>query len=132
MEEECAALPVRASAVWAKAQVVHEGPTRRGPTEPLVLLEEIAARPECHDGLQALLNDPRQLVVAYALVALRRMGSTALAELSDELFNRREQITLSCGSFRNSMDLGGLARQYRKEARGRAEPGASADRPHDR
>jgi hypothetical protein len=59
------------------------------------------------------------LVVAYALQTLELMGSPALPELPDELLERRQQVTFICGSFKNSMDLGGLARQLRKRAIGR-------------
>jgi 2'-5' RNA ligase len=76
-----------------------------------------AQRPECHDGLLPLLSSPSQLVVAYVLQTLEMMGSPALAELSDEVLNRRQQGTIVSGSFKNSMDLGGLARQIRKRAR---------------
>jgi hypothetical protein len=82
-------------------------------------VEQIAQLPECHDGLLALLSSPNQLLVAYALQTLELMGSPALADLPDELLERRQQVTFQCGSFRNSMDLGGLARQIRKRARER-------------
>ena len=131
MDEGSAALLKRAVARWSKAQVVYEGPTRAGIPEPLLLVDEVAARPDCHDALLSLLSSQNQLVVAYVLLTLRRMGSAALAELPKGLLERREKITLDCGSFRNSMDLGGLARQFRKEATGLRNPaGRAEESPH--
>jgi hypothetical protein len=117
MDEAADLLLLRATSVWAKAQLLYEGPTRIGMPEALELVSTVADRPDCHDGLIGLLSSPQQLVVGYALMALARMGSPALAELSDELCSRRENIGIQCGSFRSGMDLGGLARQYRKRAR---------------
>jgi len=114
---EASALLAEAAQVWAKAQVVYDSPSWEGHPPARVLIEQIAHVPECHEGLLALLKSPSQLVVAYALHALVLMGSPALADLPDELLERRQQITIQCGSFRNSMDLGGLARHIRKTAR---------------
>jgi hypothetical protein len=111
------ALLADAARIWAKAQVVHEGPSWQGQPPARALVEQIAARPDCHDGLLALLGSPSQLVVAHALQALELLGSKALAALPDELCGRREQVTFQCGSFRTGMDLGGYARQIRKRAR---------------
>ena len=72
--------------------------------------------PECHDSLISLLSSSSQLVVAHALETLKLQGSPVLTELSDELCDRREKVTFQHGSFRTSMDLGGFARQIRKEA----------------
>jgi hypothetical protein len=69
--------------------------------------------------LVGLLSSPNQLVVAYALLTLRKMNSNVRANLTGDLANRKQKITFVAGSFLNSMDLGGLARQYRKEARRR-------------
>lgn len=112
-----------AARVWAIANVVYESLTWDGQPVARALVEQIAQLPECHNGLVALLSSPNQLVVAYALQTLELMGSPVLAELPDELLERRQKVTLQCGSFRNSMDLGGLARQIRKRARGR-NPGS--------
>jgi hypothetical protein len=120
---EASALLDEAARVWAKAQVVHEPPSWHGHPPARVLVEEIAQCPECHDGLLALLSSPCQLVVAYALQTLELMNSPALAELPDELLERRQQVTFLCGSFKKSMDLGGLARQIRKRARERGRTG---------
>ncbi len=120
---EASALLEEAARVWAKAQVVHESPSWEGHPPPRALVEQIARRPECHDGLLALLSAPSQLVVAYALQTLELMGSPALAELPDELLERLEKLTIQCGSYRSSMDLGGLARQIRKRVRGQGESG---------
>jgi len=106
-----------AAQVWAKAQVVYESPSWDGHPPARVQVEQIARCPECHGGLIALLSSPCQLVVAYVLETLELMGSPALAELPDELLERRQQVTFVMGSFKNSMDLGGLARQLRKRAR---------------
>jgi hypothetical protein len=116
-------LIAEAARVWAKAQIVYESPSWEGHPPGRALVERVAAVPECHDGLLGLLSSPDQLVVAYALEALELMGSPALADLSDELCNRRQQVTFQCGSFHNAMDLGGYARQIRKRARRRAIPG---------
>ena len=107
----------RAALVWAKEQLLYDGPPRLGEGEALGLVHEIAKRPDCEEGLVALLASPKQLVVAYALMTLRCMGSQAVANLADDLLNRRENISVQSGSIRIGMDLGGLARQYRKEAR---------------
>jgi hypothetical protein len=114
---EAIALLDEAARIWAKAQIVYESPSREGHPQARALVEQLAHLPECHDGQLALLSSPSQLVVAHALQTLELMGSRALAELPDELLGRREQVTFQCGSFRNSMDLGGLARQIRKRAR---------------
>ena len=71
------------------------------------------------------------MVAAYALKALELMSSPALAELPDELLERRQQVTLICGSFKNAMDLGGLARQIRKRMRGAIEQSAKKPLPRD-
>jgi hypothetical protein len=107
----------KASRVWAKAQIVDESPSWEGQPPARALVEQLAQIPECHDGLLALLGSPSPLVVAYALQTLELMGSPALAELPDDLLERRQQVTFLCGTFKNSMDLGGLARQIRKRAR---------------
>src|SRR5690242_8194117 len=93
------ALLGEASLVWSEAQVVFDGPSWEGNPPARALVERVAAVPECHDGLLALLASPRQLVVAHALQALELMGSPALAELPDELCGRRQQVTVQCGSF---------------------------------
>jgi hypothetical protein len=102
---------------WAKAQVVFEAPSWQGYPPARSRVERLAELPDCHDGLLALLTDPRQLVVAYALQTLKLMGSPVLAALPDELCDRREQVPFAIGSFRNNMDLGGYARMLRKRAR---------------
>jgi hypothetical protein len=130
MVEDSFDLLERAALTWAKAQVLYERPPRLGESKELQLVQENAKHPECEEGLIVMLASPNQLVVAYALMTLRWMRSPVLANLSDELLSRRENISVQCGSFRTKMDLGGLARQYRKEARGLAEQGA-ADRPRD-
>src|SRR5438876_5889367 len=105
---EASALLAEAAQVWAKAQVVYESPSWEGHPRARALVEQIAQVPECHDGLLAFLSSPSQLVVAYALLTLESMNSPALAELPDELLEGRQQVTSLCGSFKNSMDLGGL------------------------
>lgn len=123
------ALVADAARVWARAQVVFDGPSWDGHPPARALVEQIDAVQACHDGLLALLSFPSQLVVAHALQSLELTGSPPLAELSDELCGRHGQVTFQCGSFRNSMDLGGYARQVRRRARQRAEPGAPAGGP---
>jgi hypothetical protein len=122
MSEEAAATLERAVGLWRKAQVVHAGPTLLGLPEPLGAVFKIAGGdPECHDGLVRLLSEGNQLVVAYALLTLQMMGSGVLENLPEELLGRREKVTIHTGSFRNSMDLGGLARQVQKRARQRRQ-----------
>lgn len=107
----------RGKAVWKKAQVVYLGPTRLGIPEVLQLSLTIAENhPECHDGLVELLLSENQFVAANALLTLEAMGSEVVSSLPVELLDCRKQITLDSGSFRNSMDLGGLARQVQKRA----------------
>src|SRR5262245_46825983 len=117
---EVSALLEEAAHVWAIAQVVYEEPSWEGQPVARALVERLAQRPDCHDGLVGLLSSPSQLVVAYALRTLQLMRSPELANLPDELLERRQQVTFSWGSIRTSMDLGGLARQLRKQARARA------------
>jgi hypothetical protein len=130
MDEPTSAILERAVALWRKAQVVYEGPTQVGFLEPLAAVFEIAkGHPNCHDELVGLLSSDSQLVVAYALLTLQMMGSPVLANLPENLLKRREQVTLDIGSFRNSMDLGGLARQVQKRARQRRQEAADGGRP---
>jgi len=120
MREEAAAKLERAVDLWRKAQVVHEGPSRLGFPEPLEAVFEVARDcPDCHDDLVRLLASESQLVVAYALLTLQMMGSGVLEDLPEDLLGRREKVTTDIGSFRSSMDLGGLARQVQKRARQR-------------
>src|SRR5262245_28815537 len=111
------ALVEEAAQVWARAQVVYDAPSWEGEPPARAFVEQVATVPDCHDGLVAMLSSPNQLVVAHALQALELMRSPVLAELPDELRDRRQKVTFQCGSFRNSMDLGGYARQVRKRAR---------------
>jgi hypothetical protein len=104
--------------VWQRAQVIHDGPAGR--TEAWTVLERIVARPDdFHDLLVTSLTHPSQLVVGYSLLALDRMHSRALEDLPPQLLTRRDKITLRTGSFSQSMDLGGLARQITKRRRDR-------------
>ena len=120
MSEEAAGKLERAVGLWRKAQVVHDGPTRPGFPESLEAVFEIARdHQNCHDDLVRLLASDSQLVVAYALLTLQMMGSRVLEDLPEDLLRRREKVTIDSGSFRTSMDLGGLPRQIRKRARQR-------------
>ncbi|MBM4068513.1 MAG: hypothetical protein FJ271_06155 [Planctomycetes bacterium] len=112
----------RAVRLWERAQVLHTTPTRSAQLpEALLVAEQIAREyPQFHDALVALLTAPQQLVVAYALMTLRLMKSSMLEHLSEEVLNRKGKVTIAAGCFRDSMDLGGLARQYCKEAKRRA------------
>jgi hypothetical protein len=109
-----------AARVWAKAQIVYESPSREGHPQARALAEEIAQLPECHEGLLAMLSSTNHLVVAYTLQTLEMMGSPALVDLPDELLDSKRNLTIQAGSFRNSMDLGGFARQIRKRAQEKA------------
>ena len=109
----------RALQVWERAQVIYDGPSR-GASEAWSILESIGERPDdFHDLLVASLAHPSQLVVGYCLVALDRMQSVALKALPAELLARRDKITILMGSFSQSMDIGGLARQLTKKWSGR-------------
>ena len=102
--KEGTALLEEATQVWAKAQVVYEAPSWEGEPPARAFAEQVAMVQACHDGLVPLLPSPDQLVVAHALQALELMRSPVLAELSEELCDRRQ-----CGSFRNSMVRLGLS-----------------------
>jgi hypothetical protein len=120
MDDESVPLIERAKAVWSKAQFVYNGPTRLGLPDALQVSLEIAQNhPECHDALLTLLLSESQLVAAYALLTLEAMGSDVVRSLPVELLDCRKQISLQTGSFRNSTDFGGLARQVQKRARQR-------------
>jgi hypothetical protein len=106
-----------AFALWRKAQVVHQAPSWDGKPEARALAEEIAAsHPECEAHLAAALTNESALVVAYALLSLELMNSRLLQSLPEALLQRRSNITLVTGSFKNGMDLGGLARQLQNRA----------------
>ena len=107
---------LRAVEVWKKAQVVHEWPSWEGRPEARAIAEQIALNhPECEQLLVNQLSAANQLVVAYALLTLELMNSPILRNLSPELLQRRSQITLVCGSFKNAMDLGGWHGRFRSE-----------------
>jgi hypothetical protein len=129
MSEDTSALIQRATDIWKKAQLVYQGPGRYGDPVPLQIAVEIAEKhPDCQDALIGLLDSECQLVAAYALLTLEMMGSDVLTDLPAGLLDRRQQITLHMGSVRNSMDLGGLARQVQKRARLRRHQPPASDR----
>lgn len=107
-------LTERALTSWAKAQVVQVSPSFEGEPEESSWIERLAESREEEGNLIQLLESENQLVVAYALVTLERMGSKKLNAEIDKLCGRREKITLLDGSFCTPMDLGGLARRMRK------------------
>jgi len=118
----------KAAASWRSAQIVHQSPSWEGRPEARALAEEVALQRGLETPLWELLDDPNQLVVAYALIALELMGSDKLADLPETLLANRSNLTLQFGSIRNAMDLGGFARQVRKRAMvemtdDRTEPG---------
>lgn len=118
MSDEAYIVLERATDLWSKAQVVYDGPTRLGFPEPLLISLQIAERhPECQDALAKLFFSESQLVAAYALLTLERMGNDLLMNLPAELLECRKKVTLHTGRFSNSMDLKGLARQVQKRAR---------------
>jgi hypothetical protein len=85
--------------LWRGAQVLYGTPAWEGRPEARAISEEIAERhPECEDDLK------RKFV----------------ENLPAELLARKASITISEGSFRTKMDLGGLARQIQKQCRARA------------
>ena len=102
--------------LWRRSQIVYESPAWQGEPEPRGAAEAIAAaHPELHDSLVALLDDPNQLVAAYALITLELMRSSILGRLSESLLQRRDKVTCVMGSFSQPMDLGGFARRIRKK-----------------
>jgi hypothetical protein len=110
----------QAVAIWRKAQLLHEDPSRQGEPLARACAEEIAsAHPEYEQDLFALLQDDNQLVAAYALLTLELMRSPRLVDLPEGLLGRRANVTLLSGSIKSSTDLGGLARQTQKRARER-------------
>ena len=62
------------------------------------------------------LLDDEQLVVAHALLVLKRADDPMLRELPEQLLNRREKITVRSGSFSEKMELGAFARMLKKQA----------------
>jgi hypothetical protein len=107
----------RAQVVWKQAQVFFQMPSFEGKPEARVTAERIAIEhPEYENDLLALLHHENQLVVAYTLLTLQLMGSTALKHLPEDLLQRRNKLTVSTESFKQTMDLGGFARQVMKMA----------------
>jgi hypothetical protein len=47
------------------------------------------------------------------------MNGPSLADLPNELLERRQQVTVLCGSIKTAMEFGSLAWQIRKRARKR-------------
>lgn len=114
-----------AIAKWRKAQVLYQAPSWKGQPEARAIAEQIAAaHPECEPALASLLLDENPLVVAYALLTLELMRSPVLQNLPSEVLQRRSNVTLVTGSIKTAMDLGGLARQVQKRAKGQ-----SSDQP---
>jgi hypothetical protein len=83
-------------------------------------VEALAQHPGVEPAVYDMLSDPSQVVVAYSLITLELMGSHKLADLPEYLLANRSNITLILGSFRNGMNLGGLARMIQKRARATA------------
>jgi len=120
MDQDAGTILDRAVHSWEKAQVFHQGPTMGGVPKELELAQRIAAEyPQFHNNLTGLLASENRLVVAYALLTLRLIGSPVLANLPEDLLSRRGKIIIG-GCVVTSMDLAGLARQYQKEAGRRA------------
>jgi hypothetical protein len=102
--------------LWQRSQIVYESPAWLGEPEPRKAAEDIAAaHPELHDSLVSLLDDPNQLVAAYALITLELMRSSILGQLPASLLQRRDKVTCVMGSFSQPIDLGGFARRIRKK-----------------
>ena len=100
---------------WSKAEVVYQPSPRSATIEAVHLVNLISGEhPELEDNLIELTRHEHQLVSAYSLLTLEKMGSSSLADLDEAVLDRREKISLRQGSFANSMDLGGLARQIKK------------------
>jgi hypothetical protein len=77
------------------------------------------------DQLVALWSSPDPVVVAQALTTLGWMKSPALAELPRELLADTRKVTIA-GCLVVTRELGEIARECAREARGRAEPCAAA------
>jgi hypothetical protein len=116
----------RAVAIWRNAQVLHESPAWQGQPAARAIAEELASDwPEADSDLVGVLADDHAIVVGYALLTLELMNSATLHNLPAELLERRSKVTLVDGSFKTSMDLGGLARRVQKRAQSRvASPSA--------
>ena len=101
---------------WKKAQVVREFPGK-DKWRPAEFVEEIAADiGRYREQLLKCLSDEHQLVVAYALLVLKRANDPTLKELPRELLNRHGKITILMGGFSDKMELGAFARMLKKEA----------------
>ena len=99
--------------IWKKAQVVRERPG----WPPAEMIKEVAADiGKYRERLLKCLCDDNQLVVAHALLVLKRANDPMLTELPKELLNRHGKITLRIGSFSETMELGAFARMLKKEA----------------
>jgi len=100
---------------WKQAQVV------LGPTKifwPAAEMIQVLAADigKYRQQLVKCLFDDEQLVVAYALLVLKRADDPMLKELPEQLLNRREKITVRSGSFSEKMELGAFARMLKKQA----------------
>jgi hypothetical protein len=84
---------------------------------PAEMIKEVAADiGKYRERLLKCLCDDNQLVVAHALLVLKRANDPMLTELPKELLNRHGKITLRIGSFSETMELGAFARMLKKEA----------------
>ena len=102
--------------IWKKAQVVREisGKVEWPPAE---MIKNIAAdMGRYRERLLMCLFDDNQLVVAYAMLVLKRVNDPMLKELPKELLSRHDKITLRIGSFSETMELGAFARMLKKQA----------------
>ena len=95
--------------------MVHKSPAFEGFPEESAWVERLADHPEEEDNLTRLLETEKHLVAAYILLALEAMKAPGLRLVLGNFENRREKVTLLCGSFSTAMDLGGLARSIRKK-----------------
>jgi hypothetical protein len=103
--------------IWRKAQIVCN-PSRAGsPSEAMVgtIANQVG---KYRERLVQCLSHESQLVAAYALV-FEKTNDPVLSELSTEVLNRHDKITIVRGSFSEKMELGAFARMLQKEARRR-------------
>ena len=102
--------------IWKKAQVAREisGKVEWPPAEMITNVAADMGR--YRERLLRCLFDDNQLVVAYAMLVLKRVNDPMLKELPKELLNRHDKITLRIGSFSETMELGAFARMLKKQA----------------
>lgn len=106
-----------AVAAWRKAQVLYYSVSWKGRPAARHFAEVLSFRPDLEGKLIELLKAENQLVVAYSLLTLELMNSSALGTLPDDLLERKAKVTIREGSFSDQMELGAFARHVKKRWR---------------